>query len=502
MRILNKQFIEEAEKVKTVPDLRPGDIIELRMQRPNKRRLSLFKGIIIAKHKAGVHTTIRVRRIIAGVGVEITFPVPIGFSLSSSPPDFSKSPPFVDLSILLAISFWKARFGIRSRQKVVAMGGSGTLISVYPEELTFLFELEKPCYCNLKVVNNSEHHVAFKVKTTSPRKYFVRPNASIVQPWDSCTITITLQAQKDYPPDMQCKDKFLIQSTKVAASTDMDEIPPDTFNKEADKVIEEMKLKVVYTLPSCGGSDDSSVSSLGSRSFKAASDDLMMLKNASLEEIQTIQRLKEERDNVLQQNQQMQRELDVLRRRRSRKGDAGFSLTFAAFAGLIGLMVGLLMSLIFSSAPADAYVFQEECLQRLQNRIEVQYDSANREHQKSFQELLRKQNGDRAIWEYPFAVAGVNITFMLIQMLDLQSVKPRSLFGAVFLKLLSENDQAFDILYCITFKLMDQQWLDMHATYMDFNTVMKSTRRQLERELLIEDIQRIEDMPSYRLLAR
>ncbi|AQK73168.1 Vesicle-associated protein 2-1 [Zea mays] len=217
--------------------------------------------------------------------------------------------------------------------------------------------------------------IYFQVKTTSPRKYFVRPNASIVQPWDSCTITITLQAQKDYPPDMQCKDKFLIQSTKVAASTDMDEIPPDTFNKEADKVIEEMKLKVVYTLPSCGGSDDSSVSSLGSRSFKAASDDLMMLKNASLEEvlfhegislqqevcalaliktIQTIQRLKEERDNMLQQNQQMQRELDVLRRRRSRKGDAGFSLTFAAFAGLIGLMVGLLMSLIFSSAPADA----------------------------------------------------------------------------------------------------------------------------------------------------
>jgi len=73
--ILNKQFIEEAEKVKVLPDLKPGDIIELRMQRPNKRRLSLFKGIIIAKHKSGVHTTIRVRRIIAGVGVEITFPI-------------------------------------------------------------------------------------------------------------------------------------------------------------------------------------------------------------------------------------------------------------------------------------------------------------------------------------------------------------------------------------------------------------------------------------------
>jgi hypothetical protein len=30
-QILNKQFIEESEKVKTIPDLRPGDIIELRM---------------------------------------------------------------------------------------------------------------------------------------------------------------------------------------------------------------------------------------------------------------------------------------------------------------------------------------------------------------------------------------------------------------------------------------------------------------------------------------
>jgi ELMO/CED-12 family len=39
----------------------------------------------------------------------------------------------------------------------------------------------------------------------------------------------------------------------------------------------------------------------------------------------------------------------------------------------------------------------------------------------SFQRLLNKQGGKRATWEYPFAVAGVNITFMIMQMLDLQS---------------------------------------------------------------------------------
>jgi len=202
---------------------------------------------------------------------------------------------------------------------------------------------------------------------------------------------------------------------------------------------------------------------------------------------------------------------------------------------------------------------QEDCLQRLQNRIDVAYNSSDPEHQealkalwnasfpeeklngliseqwkemgwqgkdpstdfrggglislenllyfarnfqKSFQDLLRKQVGDRAMWEYPFAVAGVNITFMLIQMLDLEAVKPRNMVGATFLKFLSENESAFDLLYCITFKLMDHQWLSMHASYMDFNTVMKATRRQLERELLLEDITRLEDLPSYALLRR
>lgn len=39
----------------------------------------------------------------------------------------------------------------------------------------------------------------------------------------------------------------------------------------------------------------------------------------------------------------------------------------------------------------------------------------------SFQHLLEKQGGKRAAWEYPFAVAGVNVTFMIMQMLDLDA---------------------------------------------------------------------------------
>ncbi|XP_021298504.1 ELMO domain-containing protein C isoform X2 [Herrania umbratica] len=119
----------------------------------------------------------------------------------------------------------------------------------------------------------------------------------------------------------------------------------------------------------------------------------------------------------------------------------------------------------------------------------------------SFQRLLKKQGGKRAAWEYPFAVAGVNITFMIMQMLDLDASKPRTFIRSVFLQMLSENEWAFDLLYCVAFMVMDKQWLERNATYMEFNDVLKSTRAQLERELLMDDVLRIEDMPSYSLLC-
>ncbi|KAJ0242925.1 ELMO/CED-12 family protein [Hirschfeldia incana] len=119
----------------------------------------------------------------------------------------------------------------------------------------------------------------------------------------------------------------------------------------------------------------------------------------------------------------------------------------------------------------------------------------------TFQRLLKKQGGKRAAWEYPFAVAGVNITFMIMQMLDLEASKPRTFVGSVFLQMLSENEWAFDLLYCVAFAVMDKQWLDRNATYMEFNDVLRCTRAQLERELMMDDVFRIEDMPSFSLLS-
>jgi len=112
-----------------------------------------------------------------------------------------------------------------------------------------------------------------------------------------CICTVTLQAQREYPPDMQCKDKFLLQSTIVAPNTDVDDLPANTvrdsilsftlyqlyklkrkswswillfglqFNKDSGNSIEDLKLRVAYITPSSpeGSSEDDAAKNSGQK---------------------------------------------------------------------------------------------------------------------------------------------------------------------------------------------------------------------------------------------
>ena len=88
---------------------------------------------------------------------------------------------------------------------------------------------------------------------------------------------VTMQAQKEAPPDMQCKDKFLLQSAVASPGAAPKDITPELvivllirlcsnfklstmwmevdvfllqqFNKESGNQVEECKLKVNYVAP-------------------------------------------------------------------------------------------------------------------------------------------------------------------------------------------------------------------------------------------------------------
>ncbi|XP_038705283.1 vesicle-associated protein 1-2-like [Tripterygium wilfordii] len=126
---------------------------------------------------------------------------------------------------------------------------SAQLLEIQPRELNFLFELKKQSSCSVRLTNNTYQTVAFKVKTTSPKKYCVRPNVGIVMPKSTCDFSVTMQAQKVAPHDMVCKDKFLIQSIVVPDKTTEEDITASLFAKGDGSYIEETKLRVILVSP-------------------------------------------------------------------------------------------------------------------------------------------------------------------------------------------------------------------------------------------------------------
>ncbi|KAJ1939632.1 phosphatidylinositol-binding protein scs2 [Kickxella alabastrina] len=104
----------------------------------------------------------------------------------------------------------------------------------------------------LRLTNKNNSPVAFKVKTTAPKQYCVRPNAGRIEPGDSVEVQVVLQPMKEDPPaDFKCRDKFLIQSIQI--TPEMDSMPMTELwsmvEREAKSSISEKKLRVRYLQP-------------------------------------------------------------------------------------------------------------------------------------------------------------------------------------------------------------------------------------------------------------
>lgn len=62
---------------RSIPDFRPGDTVKvnIKVTEGNKERLQAFEGVCIARKNRGVNSAFRVRKILAGEGVEKVFPL-------------------------------------------------------------------------------------------------------------------------------------------------------------------------------------------------------------------------------------------------------------------------------------------------------------------------------------------------------------------------------------------------------------------------------------------
>ncbi|MCL7025535.1 hypothetical protein MKW94_030602 [Papaver nudicaule] len=76
MQIIDKEQVQAVKEHRDFPDIQPGDTIQLKVEVPeNKRRVSTLKGTVIARRNAGLHSSFRIRRMVAGIGVESVYPL-------------------------------------------------------------------------------------------------------------------------------------------------------------------------------------------------------------------------------------------------------------------------------------------------------------------------------------------------------------------------------------------------------------------------------------------
>ncbi|KAF0874531.1 VAPB protein, partial [Crocuta crocuta] len=98
---------------------------------------------------------------------------------------------------------------------------------------------------NLKLGNPTDRNVCFKVKTTAPRRYCVRPNSGIIDAGASINVSVMLQPF-DYDPNEKSKHKFMVQS--MFAPTDTSDM--EAVWKEAKpEDLMDSKLRCVFELP-------------------------------------------------------------------------------------------------------------------------------------------------------------------------------------------------------------------------------------------------------------
>jgi len=71
------QNIQSGTLKHNIPEIKVGDLVRIgvAIQEGNKERVQPFEGTVIACHRAESNTTITIRKILQGVGVERVFPV-------------------------------------------------------------------------------------------------------------------------------------------------------------------------------------------------------------------------------------------------------------------------------------------------------------------------------------------------------------------------------------------------------------------------------------------
>lgn len=127
-------------------------------------------------------------------------------------------------------------------------------VELNPADLGFRRPFTQEVTQSLHLHNPGLDPVAFKVKTTAPKQYCVRPNSGRIEPGKEVVVHVILQAMREDPPlETKCRDKFLVQSVAITADRDIPNLTAlwQYVDQNAKSAIQEKKIRVTW-LPADG----------------------------------------------------------------------------------------------------------------------------------------------------------------------------------------------------------------------------------------------------------
>jgi len=122
------------------------------------------------------------------------------------------------------------------------------LLTISPDaHLTFKGPFNEVVTSILTLQNITNEKVCFKVKTTAPRRYCVRPNSGMIDAGQTMEVSIMLQPFQ-YDPNERNNHKFMVQSmtlSEESAALPLDEI----WKNAAPGSVVDKKLRCQFEVP-------------------------------------------------------------------------------------------------------------------------------------------------------------------------------------------------------------------------------------------------------------
>lgn len=192
----------------------------------------------------------------------------------------------------------------------------------------------------LRLKNIYSGGICFKIKTTAPKCYVVKPSVGFLEKGESKEITVTMNLKGDLQDHL--KHKFSIQSSPVTLSSPtIDQV--NNFWATSPKNIQDARLSVKIAEENNSKSTPLNISVMSDRSDNIKSE-IKELKDFHVKQEVTKKKLADELYGILEQLKTRDDEITKI----EDESLKGFSTLHLVFACFLGVLVGYLYAIIKS----------------------------------------------------------------------------------------------------------------------------------------------------------